>query len=107
MQFVDQSTITNGNSIVAWAWDFDNNGTTDATIANPIAAPTFSTDYQVTVTDAQGCKNTGTVKVGVNYIATTLSNDTSFCKGGSSNLLASGGVSYTWSPTQGLSASTH
>ncbi len=79
-------------------------GLSDATIANPIASPTFSTDYKVTVTDAQGCKNTGNVKVGINYIATSLSNDTSFCKGGSTNLLATGGVNYTWSPAQGLSS---
>ncbi len=79
-------------------------GLSNVNISNPVASPSSSTNYQVTVTDAQGCKNSGSVQVNISYINTTLSNDTAFCKGGSANLLAGGGINYTWTPAASLSA---
>ena len=60
MQFVDQSSITNGNTIVAWAWDFDNNGSIDANTQNPtynyLAVGTYTVKF--TVTSNNGCSKT-------------------------------------------------
>jgi gliding motility-associated-like protein len=39
-----------------------------ATIANPVATPTSTTDYTVSATDANGCVNSGTVTVKVEAI---------------------------------------
>lgn len=63
--FTDQSTPV--GSISAWAWDFDNNGTTDATTQNPThvfpAAGTFPVKLTVTW---GGCTSTMTANVTVN-----------------------------------------
>jgi len=61
----------------------------------------------VLVTDANGCMNTDTVLVSVNTLpVVTVSQNTSICIGGSTQLNASGGNSYQWSPAGSLSNST-
>ncbi|NOU37427.1 MAG: gliding motility-associated C-terminal domain-containing protein [Ferruginibacter sp.] len=65
------TTICLGNSILlsasgggAYAW-LPSNTLTDATIANPKATPTDSTNYMVVVTNAQNCNDTAFTKVRV------------------------------------------
>ncbi len=52
VQFTDTST----GSPTAWAWDFDNNGTTDSTVQNPVYVYTVAGTYTVklTATNAGG-----------------------------------------------------
>ncbi|MCW3124769.1 MAG: cell surface protein [Bacteroidetes bacterium] len=78
-------------------------------IGNPIASPSVSTVYYVTVTDANGCRNFDSA------VVNTFPNpqvdagpDTSICKNGANfhlsvQLQASGAVTYVWTPTTGLS----
>ena len=60
MSFTDQSTITNGNTITSWTWDFDNNGSIDANTQNPTynygAVGTYT--VVLTVTSNNGCRRT-------------------------------------------------
>lgn len=59
---------------VSWAWD--NAGTlNNATIQGPIATPLVSTTYTVTVTDANGCQNTGSITINVDSKPTININD--------------------------------
>ncbi|WP_243630203.1 PKD domain-containing protein [Taibaiella soli] len=78
-------------------------GLSCTTCASPVASPTATTTYTVTGT-SNGCSNTSTVTVTVNT-APTISAGTgqSICKGNSTTLTATGGVSYSWSPATGLS----
>lgn len=74
------------------------------TISNPTANPTSSITYSVTVTDANGCINTDAMNMTVNL--TPVANagpDVTICFGFNVTLNASGGSSYSWSPSSGLS----
>ncbi|MEW6469046.1 MAG: gliding motility-associated C-terminal domain-containing protein [Bacteroidota bacterium] len=64
--------------------------------------------YTVVVTDANGCSQTQTVSVTPSNgpIATANASASSVPPGGSSQLTATGGTSYSWYPSTGLSCST-
>jgi hypothetical protein len=74
--------------------------------ANPVATPTVNTLYQVVVTDDAGCTASASVIIQVrNFEGANAGNDVTICKDESTSLNASGGVSYEWSPSTGLSNS--
>jgi gliding motility-associated-like protein len=73
----------------------------NATIPNPIATPTVSTVYTVTGSNALNCGITATVNILVSPIINlqiVSTPDSTFCLGDSVQLIAYGGVSYTWAP---------
>lgn len=99
-----------GPSGSTYAWD---NGATlnDATAANPIANPTTTTTYNVTVTDANGCVSTDDVLITVNPNPIVEAGpDQTICLSDSVMIGGSptgpAGVSYSWTPTAGLSDPT-
>ncbi len=78
-----------------------------STLAAPsiIAQNNSSGQYNLTVTDQFGCKNsTSTLVVANPKPITVVSNTQNICTGKSTGLQASGGTSYLWSPAAGLSA---
>lgn len=76
-------------------------------ISNPIAKPTSSIQYHVTVSDISGCANEDSVFITVNPLPTAGAGaDISLCRGDSTQLLASGGTQYLWIPANLLSCST-
>jgi gliding motility-associated-like protein len=100
---VSGSAQLNANGGVSYVWN--NGGTlTNNAIANPMANPTVTTSYSVTVTDINGCVNTTTATINVNQLPTvTTSPNATICIGESSTLSATGGVTYLWSPAATLS----
>lgn len=79
-----------------------------STSLNPVAGPQSTTTYWVTVSDTLGCPKTVSDSVIVTVIPKVnayAGNDTSVVAGQPLQLQASGGVSYLWSPTTGLSSS--
>jgi gliding motility-associated-like protein len=75
-------------------------------IRNPLARPTATTIYSV-IANIGSCQATDAFTVTtVPYPAITVSNDTVLCFGDSTQLLASGGISYRWIPATGLSNNT-
>ncbi|MBX7181518.1 MAG: PKD domain-containing protein, partial [Bacteroidia bacterium] len=78
-------------------------GLTGANTATPNACPVVTTTYVVTGS-SNGCTDTDTVTV---FVTTppnvTAGNDTTICPGGTAQLFATGGLAYSWSPTNGLS----
>lgn len=78
-------------------------GLSNSNIAKPYANPKVTTTYYVTVEDTTGCKLTDSIKVTVYIPKITVSPDVTICMGDSSQISASGGVSYAWSPSIGLS----
>ncbi|MFV8328511.1 hypothetical protein, partial [Flavobacterium sp. ZS1P14] len=75
--------------------------------ANPTATPATTTTYTVTVTGTNGCTKTDDVIVTVDKAlpaANAGSDVTINCTTPSAILGATGGVSYSWSPATGLSA---
>ncbi len=77
------------------------------TVQNPLAFPTTTTTYVLFVEDTTGCivVDSVTVTIATNPNA-TAGPDTTICIGDIINLSASGGTSYSWSPSTGLSSTT-
>jgi len=95
---------------VNYLWTPNDGTLSDINIANPIATPTETTTYSVTITDANGCVATKDVVVTVNNIDVDLGNDLFICPGETVQLdaLTSGGIApynYSWSanPSSALS----
>jgi gliding motility-associated-like protein len=80
-------------------------GLTSAQTANPLAAPTQSSTYQVEGTDVNGCKNKRDITITVHQPFTVkLPAVAALCKGENTSLSASGADSYNWiNTTTGLS----
>ncbi len=84
----------------------------DSQIADPIAAPTGTTTYLLTVTDEFGCTDTDEVTVTVRpeIGAVATADPDVICPGESTQLNASllvgDGVTYAWSPSTDLSDAT-
>jgi gliding motility-associated-like protein len=75
----------------------------DPNSANPIASPTDTTEYNVTITDAFNCFNSDTVIVYVSpSVPTDAGTDTTICEGDTivigGNPTAFGGTTYSWTP---------
>ncbi|UPK72275.1 PKD domain-containing protein [Chitinophaga filiformis] len=65
--------------------------------ASPLASPSVNTTYQVAVTDANGCKDTGDVSISVALPFRVLATpDTAICQGQTVPLRASGADRYVW-----------
>ncbi|HXH18168.1 MAG TPA: gliding motility-associated C-terminal domain-containing protein [Chitinophagales bacterium] len=76
-------------------------------IANPVAAPASTIQYNVIGISANGCLNYATVAVTVNPLPDLqVSPDVMICPNGSATLTASGGTRYEWSPAHDLSSTT-
>lgn len=76
----------------------------DPSIPNPIASPTDTSEYNVTITDAFNCFNSDTVIVYVSpSVPTDAGNDTTICEGDTitlgGNPTAFGGTTYSWTPS--------
>lgn len=93
------SVATGGTPPYTYLWT-PATGLNSATLPNPIATPTATTDYLLTVTDANSCQTRDTVKVTVNPLPTptiTSLRPTTFCEGDSTTLDAGSYKKYLWS----------
>jgi gliding motility-associated-like protein len=71
----------------------------DASIANPVATPVSNVIYTVTISDINGCENSGTVIINVaNLPNVDAGADVTIYNGESVQLLATGANQYLWSP---------
>ena len=95
--------VTNG---ATYQWS-PATGLSSTSIPNPVASPTTTTTYSVTVTDANGCEGTDQVTVIVTpNVAANAGDDVTTCDGQPAQLNASGGDTYSWSPATGLNSTT-
>lgn len=96
------STQLQASGGVSYVWQ-TSTSLSSLIIENPIATPTTTTTYIVEGTDALGCTNTDTVEVTVNALPIiNAGNPQSICINGTAQLQATGGVSYSWTPTATL-----
>ncbi len=86
-----------GGTIYLWS-----NGETNASIS---VVPQLNTTYTVTVSDNNGCSGTDDIVVSVNPqpVISITPQTANLCYGDSIMITASGGNSYSWSPSLGLS----
>jgi gliding motility-associated-like protein len=93
----------NASGGVSYSW-FPAGGLSATNIPNPTASPSITTAYFCTVTSADGCSMTDDVTVFVSANAPiNAGTDVAICPGASTNLTATGGAVYVWTPTTGLS----
>lgn len=84
-------------------FNWSNSGSlSSGSAANPVASPTTTTTYVVTVANA-GCVATDTVVVNISNVAVSAGPDAVICAGDTAQLQASGGTGYLWSPGATLS----
>lgn len=95
------ANVSGGSGNYTYLWSPGNLTT------NPvILCPTSNTNYSVTVNDICGVQ-TNSFSISVNPIPTAnAGSDVSICPGKCATLTASGGVTYSWSPSSGLSCTT-
>jgi gliding motility-associated-like protein len=99
-------TTLNATGAAGYTWT-PSAGLSCTGCASPVATPDSITNYKVKGTTAQGCSNTDSVWVAVKYpFKMTSSIADTLCIGSSVRLQATGGYSYSWSPSAGLSSTT-
>lgn len=92
-----------GSGIGFYKWS-PSEGLSCTDCPNPVAAPSSTTVYSLTITNNAGCEDVDSVKVEVlPQIEVTVSPDVSICAGETVELTASGADRYEWSPADGLS----
>ena len=94
------STQLNATGGQVYVWT-PSTGLSNANVANPIASPTATTTYNVQVTNGT-CSSIASVTVTVTNLNINAGSDVTICSGETANLNASGGTTYSWSPTIGL-----
>jgi len=95
-------TTVNFNGVAATTYTWNTGSTASSlNVSNPGT-------YWVTANYGSGCIYIDSIRITVNPLLLNLqvSPDNSICQGGSSLLTASGGTSYTWGPSAGLSSTT-
>ncbi len=79
----------------------------NSTQQNPTVTPGGNTSYMVTVNNlTTGCSGSGSTAVVIDPASVSVSPDASICSGQTTTLSASGALSYSWSPSSGLSNTT-
>ena len=82
-------------------------GLTDPASATSAANPIATTNYTLTVTDANGCVDTDDMTLTVNTIpVVSAGTDVSICNQETTQLSASGATSYSWNPATSLDDAT-
>lgn len=98
-------TDSSAVSPVSWNWDFGD-GTGTSSLQNPNYTYSAAGNYVVTLiaTTSNGCADTTSLAFD-NSGGTTISPNQVVCEGETANLLATGGLSYSWSPSGSLNNS--
>ena len=75
----------------------------NTSIQNPVASPLNTTTYYVTVTGANNCSNTDSIKISVRSVNSfTINSPVDICKKNTVQLTANGGQIYSWQPAISL-----
>ena len=104
VKFTAKLTIAD-TAAMTWKWNFGNENSSNTNNPDPQTYRTAG-DYKVNlfITSSLGCKDTVTTTVEAYAIPNINAGiDTAVCKGRGKTLAASGGSTYTWVPSTGLS----
>jgi gliding motility-associated-like protein len=97
------STQLNASGGGSYSWLPNTNLTSNA-INNPIAFPTATTTYTLTVTAPNGCTDTDDLLITVNAVPVANAGaDVTICSGATTQLNGSGTGNYAWTPSATLS----
>ena len=86
-------------------WVDEENTLSSTAVLSPLATPTATTTYILTITDTDNCKNEDDVTVSVNpYPIVKASDDMKICTGGDTTLSVTGADEYVWTPSATLNS---
>src|SRR6185312_14185720 len=97
------ASSTNAGTTYNWSPATGLSSTTNTIVTG---TPTVSTNYVVTGTDVNGCISSGNASILVNILPTITATSGTICIGQTVNLTASGGLTYSWTPSTGLTPTT-
>lgn len=90
---------------VSWSWNFDDGGTSGLENPSHTYASTGLYNVGLIASNIHGCRDTAIVQVDFNGAVTTISPTDTICiNSAGTQLFASGGFAYNWSPSGSLSA---
>lgn len=94
------SSVLSASGASTYVWQPGNTASNVITVA-----PSISSTYSVTGTDANGCVAQNTITVTVNALPTVLAstNVPAICNGDTATLSANGASNYSWTPSASLS----
>lgn len=98
----DSITLGGNGSGGAIVWT-PGSSLSDSTILTPNASPAISTTYTLTLSSPAGCIASDTVTIGILNSTVDAGPHDTICPGTSTILNATGGTTYAWSPSIGLS----
>ncbi|MBI3502589.1 MAG: gliding motility-associated C-terminal domain-containing protein [Bacteroidetes bacterium] len=93
-----QSTTLSSSGGTGYIWS-PSSGLSNPNISNPVATPTATTTYTVTVSNVCGSSTASTSVTLYPNPSPSISGGTTLCSGQSTTLTASGGNSYSWIPS--------
>ena len=97
------SVVLNAVEAFSYSWS-PAAGLSCTNCPDPLASPSVTTIYELTVSNGSCTPATDTVEIRVNPLPTaTAETDITICFGNAATLNAAGGISYSWNPTIGLS----
>lgn len=91
------SAVTGGTPAYLYSWS-PSSGLSNPNVDNPLATPSGTSSYTLTVTDMNGCITNSYTTLVVNPNPTITVNSPIICAGQAAVLTASGASSYNWSP---------
>jgi gliding motility-associated-like protein len=95
------SIVLNGSGGTSYSWA-GNNIISGAATSSPVVSPVATADYELTVTDVNGCTGIDTVNVAISPTPVINAGPDAFICGTGTTLTATGGSTYQWSPAVGL-----
>ncbi len=98
-----QNNSTLGTGTLTYSWTLGNSQTSTAQQPGTYTYPAGSYTPTLIITSNNGCKDTAKQIINFTLVPYSSSPDSSFCRGGSVQMNATGGLSYTWTPSAGLS----
>jgi gliding motility-associated-like protein len=103
VKFTNLSTTTATSQTVSWNFG----DATTSTTLNPTHIYAGNGTYTVTLTSSTGmCSDSVKIPVNISLVFPAVASGPTYCFGNTSNLNASGGTSYSWTPSTGLSSTT-
>ena len=106
VQCLNTFSVTNNSTGVgnSYIWNFGDASPT-STLSNPVHTYTNAGNYTVSLiaTNSGGCKDSIKQPVNVFIFNPGVANGATICEGFTTNVSASGGTSYTWSPSSHVS----
>ncbi len=96
-------SVSSNHVINTYTWDAAQQGLSCYDCPNPIATPSDTTTYTVTMVSTEGCTNTATVTVNVIPEVDLIDGEPTICIGESVALEVTQGTNIMWSPATGLS----